>query len=351
MGHAFRACAQCGFAHGVLAICGLFGAAVSTTWLVLNGDADGICAAHQLRLAGLDAGQVVTGVKRDIALLERVDAQAGDHVVVADISLDANRAALARALTAGARVTWYDHHHAGEVPATAALEAHIDTASDMCTSIIVDAQLGGRFRPWAIVAAFGDNLVEVGQALGRACGIGDTPLAALRELGELMNYNAYGENVADLHVAPAALFARLAEYGDPAEFIASGNFVPQLRAGMATDLARARGVAPLAEDTVGAIVVLPAADWARRVNGVFANQLAGEHPERAHAVLVTIDKGYLVSVRAPLARPTGADALCRRFATGGGRARAAGSNRLAHADLGRFCTLFREHFAAPRAAG
>ena len=351
MGHAFRVRAQrriapCGAVFG-----GTFGAVVNATWLVFNGDADGICAAHQLRLAGLEAGHVVTGVKRDIALLERVDAQSGDRVVAADISLDANRAALARVLAAGARVTWYDHHHAGEVPATAALEAHIDTASDTCTSLIVDAQLGGRFRPWAIVAAFGDNLVEVGQGLGRACGIGDVPLAAMRELGELMNYNAYGENVADLHVAPATLFARLAEYGDPADFIARGDFVPQLRAGMAADLARARGVAPLAADVVGAIVVLPAADWARRVNGAFANELVGEHPTRAHAVLVTMDQGYLVSVRAPLVRPTGADALCRRFATGGGRARAAGINYLSHADLGRFCVLFGEQFAVPHAAG
>ena len=324
---------------------------MSTTWLVFNGDADGICAAHQLRLAGLDAGQVVTGVKRDIVLLERVDATVGDHVVAADISLDANRGALARVLAAGARVTWYDHHHAGEVPVTAALEAHIDTASDTCTSLIVDTQLGGRFRHWAIVAAFGDNLVEVGQALGRACGIGDTPLAALRELGELMNYNAYGENVADLHVAPAALFAHLAGYDEPADFIAEGDFVPRLRTGMADDLSLARAVAPLAADLAGTIVLLPEAAWARRVNGVFANEQARSHPGRAHAVLVTVNEGYLVSVRAPLMRPAGADALCRRFATGGGRARAAGINHLPDVDLGRFCTMFREHFAASHAAG
>ena len=38
--------------------------------------------------------------------------------------------------------------------------------------------------------------------------------------------------------------------------------------------------------------------------------------------------GYAVSVRAPLARPTGADALCRQFPTGGGRTSAAGVDRL-----------------------
>ena len=36
--------------------------------------------------------------------------------------------------------------------------AHIDTDPAMCTSLIVDRHLGGKFRHWAIVAAFGDNL-------------------------------------------------------------------------------------------------------------------------------------------------------------------------------------------------
>jgi hypothetical protein len=47
-----------------------------------NGDADGLCALQQLRLAGprAAAGQetLVTGVKRDIALLDRVAASRGD---------------------------------------------------------------------------------------------------------------------------------------------------------------------------------------------------------------------------------------------------------------------------------
>ena len=46
-------------------------------FMVFNGDADGICAAHQLRLAGFAPDTVVTGVKRDIALLERVQAGLG----------------------------------------------------------------------------------------------------------------------------------------------------------------------------------------------------------------------------------------------------------------------------------
>ena len=44
---------------------------------VFNGDADGICALHQLRLAAPADSELVTGVKRDIALLERVAARLG----------------------------------------------------------------------------------------------------------------------------------------------------------------------------------------------------------------------------------------------------------------------------------
>ena len=51
--------------------------------------------------------------------------------------------------------------------------------------------------------------------------------------------------------------------------------------------------------------------------------------DRAHAILTwNVRGGYTVSVRAPRATGTGADALCRQFATGGGRAAAAGINHL-----------------------
>lgn len=38
---------------------------------VFNGDADGICALHQLRLVNPIESKLVMGVKRDIALLKK----------------------------------------------------------------------------------------------------------------------------------------------------------------------------------------------------------------------------------------------------------------------------------------
>lgn len=315
--------------------------------LVFNGDADGICAAHQLRLAGFAPDRVVTGVKRDIGLLERVQAGAGDRVCVADISLEANRAALLRLLAAGARIDWHDHHHAGEIPAHPLLAAHIDTASDTCSSLIVDKLLQGRYRAWAATAAYGDNLHGPAQAAGVAAGLTPAELSTLRELGELMNYNAYGECEDDLHCAPALLFERIAPYADPRGFLAAQPAtLDGLRACFAGDMARARALAPsvLCESLRGAACyVLPDAPWARRVNGVFANELAREHPERAHAVLVEAvkqgERGFMVSLRAPVARPEGADDVCRQFPGGGGRSRAAGINWLPQGDLRRLGEL------------
>ena len=57
---------------------------------VFNGDADGLCVLHQLRLQNPAPAKLVTGVKHDIKLLDRVEASTGDHVTVLDISLDSN---------------------------------------------------------------------------------------------------------------------------------------------------------------------------------------------------------------------------------------------------------------------
>jgi hypothetical protein len=62
-------------------------------------------------------------------------------------------------------------------------------------------------------------------------------------------------------------------------------------------------------------------------------------------VLVTKPDGYLVSVRAPVERPRGADALCAKFETGGGRSGAAGINTLPEAELQRFVAEFEKAFS------
>jgi len=311
---------------------------------IFNGDADGICALHQLRLADPRAAVLVTGTKRETRLVERVDAASGDELVVLDVSYDANRAGVQGALAAGAHVRYFDHHHAGEIATHPAFEAHIDTAPDVCTSLIVDRVLEGRHRPWAVVAAFGDNLEAA--AMRAADGLGYAPhaLAQLRMLGEALNYNAYGDTIEDLYYPPDDLYRAVSGYADPFRFLSDEPIFDVLVAGMADDLYRAEEAPGEVVSDACAAVMLPDEAWSRRVSGVLGNRLAQQHPDRAHAVLTAREGGYLVSVRAPVNRPGGADALCRQFATGGGRAGAAGINRLPDADLDRFLVAFRKQY-------
>ena len=51
-----------------------WGTVVSANFDVFNGDADGICALHQLRLTYPVSATLITGAKRDIKLLEKVEA-------------------------------------------------------------------------------------------------------------------------------------------------------------------------------------------------------------------------------------------------------------------------------------
>jgi len=306
---------------------------------VFNGDADGICALHQLRLAEPRESVLVTGAKRDIALLERVDAQSGDQVTVLDISLARNAGALKRLLARGAACRYFDHHLPGEIPEHPKLATFIDTAPAVCTSLLVDRYLNGSQRIWAVAGAFGDNLAGSARGAAVRLELNELQLAQLQALGECLNYNAYGDSVDDLHYHPAELYQTLARYSDPFQFITGEPIYEVLRAARADDLYRASEVAPALATAKSAIYVLPDAAWSRRASGTFGNELAVAHPERAHAVLVTGTDGYTVSVRSPLINARGADAVCREFG-GAGREGAAGISQLPAGDYARFVEVF-----------
>jgi hypothetical protein len=312
---------------------------------VFNGDADGLCALQQLCLDGAAPSELVTGPKRRTALLAGLTAGPGDEVTVLDVSFHANRDSVRRLLDAGARIRYFDHHHAGPLPADVRLEAHIDPAPATCTSAIVDRHLGGRQRAWAAVGAFGDNLAGTGKALAAGLNLGREAIQLLEKLGVLLNYNSYGETETDLFFAPAQLHRRLAAYADPLAFVREDAAYGRLERGYAEDMQRARDLKPVAAREHAAVYVLPAAPWARRVSGALANGLARAAPARAHAMLSPNQAGGMqVSVRAPLQRPAGAAALCLEYATGGGREAAAGINHLPLEKVGAFTERFLGHF-------
>ena len=314
-------------------------------YYVFNGDADGFCALHQLRLSDPTTASLITGVKRDIKLLDRVEANAGDRVTVLDISLDSNRKGLMRLLEAGVIVEYFDHHHAGEIPQHHNLTPHIDLSADVCTSLLVDQHLEGRFHLWAITAAFGDNLIQKGQQLANLAGLTKAETEQLACLGEYLNYNGYGDSVSDLHFHPEKLYEEIESFISPFDFIAKSDAFAKLASGFKDDMNQANSLQPLTSDDHCAAYLLPDAPWARRVSGIFANKLANENPRRAHAVITRNQAGdYTVSVRASLANPQGADVLCLQFDTGGGRKAAAGINHLPIDSLDYFVASFKQHF-------
>ncbi len=306
---------------------------------VFNGDADGLCALQQLRLAQPADAELITGCKRDIALLSRVTADRDTFVTVLDVSLDRNRAPLEALLAAGARVRYFDHHFPGAIPRSPLLEARIDTAADVCTGVIVDRWLHGRFRSWAIVAAYGDNMIATAERLADDIGLNAAERTLLRTTGEALNYNAYGDGVEDLRIHPAELFRHLARFESPLEFSKLDPLVPELAALRTADLEAAIKIAPLAADAVSTIHRLPNRQWSRRVLGAFAHHLASTDPSRAHAVLAPNRDGtFAVSVRTPAGSLVTGHAVCAPFG-GGGRRGAAGIDRLINSDA--FITAFR----------
>ena len=314
---------------------------------VFNGDADGLCALHQLRLAFPAANNLVTGVKREIGLLQRVEAGSGDEVTVLDLALSQNLEALLEMLGKGVSVRYFDHHTPGNIPEHPGLNAMIDTSPNICTSLLVNRYLSGKHLVWAVVGAFGDNLREAAYKAAEPLGLSHQQLDTLRELGECLNYNSYGEAVEDLYFHPAELYRIMHQQKNPFTFVREDGVFEILKQGYAQDMALARSVRPEHETRNCAAYILPAKPWSRRVSGAFGNALASACPDRAYAVLTQHGDGaFVVSVRAPLAANSGADTLCSRFASGGGRKIAAGINRLPENELPRFMQAFDEAFSS-----
>lgn len=316
-----------------------------THYDVFNGDADGICALQQLRLQTPKEAVRVTGLKREIDLLNRVDAQPGDEIVVLDISLDKNRAALENVLSSGAKVFYADHHFPGELPSHENLDLQIDPAADTCTSLIVNQYLNSQHARWAVVGAFGDNFDSTAEALGRSIGLSETELNEYQQLGICLNYNGYGFELDDLMYHPADLYGLVNPYQNPMDFIQRESGYQALLQQYQSDMALSENSKPEHSGDCAAVYLLPNKPWAKRIVGVMGNDLAKQNPNRAHALLVDMGDGhYRVSVRAPYSTKTGADTLCRQFESGGGRKAAAGINQLPESQLAMFVDKFQQSY-------
>ena len=314
---------------------------------VFNGDADGILALVQLRLAEPKESLLVTGVKRDIELLKRVDLTTASAITVLDISMEKNAAALEKVLASETDVFYVDHHRSGNIPDNDKLRAIIDTDPNTCTSLLVNDYLNGAYANWAVAAAYGDNMIISAEQLADSIGLDETKKSQLKALGIYVNYNGYGRSTDDLHFHPAELFKKLIKFSDPLDMINQrGSVFSVLEQGYNQDMQAAQQANVLADNDKIKVVQLPDDAWARRVSGVFGNELANQSPNKAHAVLTSNADGmsYTVSVRAPLSNKQGADEVCVKFPSGGGRSAAAGINELAETQIDAFIETLYNYY-------
>jgi len=311
---------------------------------IFNGDADGIIALLQLRLAFPIKSTLITGIKRDIKLVKQVNAEPRDTLTILDVSMEKNKQALLSVLNQGVSAVYIDHHRAGDIPQSEALEAHIDLDANTCTALIVDKLLAGRYHNWAITAAYGDNLVDRANQLADEAGLSEQQKQQLKELGTLINYNGYGADIEELHYHPAELFKKLKQYPCPFDVIADPNSPYHvLKKSYQQDLQQAfvnndsetadtgSQPEPDYQSSCLRLYKLKPGLASRRVSGVFGNALVYQKPDSAHAVLTQVpdSDAYVVSIRAPLNNKQGAGEVCSRFETGGGREAAGGINFLA----------------------
>jgi hypothetical protein len=318
---------------------------------VFNGDADGIIALLQLRLAEPKDSTLITGVKRDISLLKQVDVSQATAVTVLDISLEKNNQALQALLNNHVAVFYVDHHRTGDIPTSDKLKTLLNTDANTCTSLLVNELLKGQYNTWAIAAAFGDNMYASASDLAHKAGLSKVQKNQLKELGTYINYNGYGQELSDLHFHPARLYQSLLKYPDPFVLINEENSIfSQLKTAYLTDMAKASTADVLSDNEIVKTIVLEDAAWSRRVSGVFGNDLANQSPDKAHVVItlnslemapekandLQNEQSYTVSLRAPLNNKQGAGDICAHFPTGGGRAAAAGVNVLPKSRLDEF---------------
>ncbi|WP_135455695.1 DHH family phosphoesterase [Vibrio echinoideorum] len=315
---------------------------------VFNGDADGIIALLQLRFAGPKESTLITGVKRDIKLLKQVDIDNARSVTALDISMEKNLPELEALLQNNVKVFYCDHHRSGDIPSSDNLDALINLDAEVCTSLLINDRLGGQYAKWAVAAAFGDNLFASANKLAQDISLTESETEFLKELGTLINYNGYGAALNDLHIEPLDLYQQLTAYVDPLSLLDDESSpYHTLKKGYELDRNQVLSTTPTYSDTQCKVFELPCEAWARRISGVFGNELANQSPDLAHAVLTlnASEQDYTVSVRAPLNNRVGADDICSSFPTGGGRRAAAGINALTLDDKHKFINTLSAYYA------
>jgi len=306
-----------------------------------NGDADGIISLHQYRMHYPKDSQLFTGVKRDVKLLRHCTDIKDSTFTVFDISLLSNTDYIKPILDGGNYVKWFDHHEPGETDLGDNFSIKVDADPNCCTNILVDEYLNGLYRPWTICGIYGDNLHEQADKFNPC--FNKASMAKLKEVGETLNYNGYGNEELDLTVHPKDVYLDLKDYESPFEYRKKSETYNKIYKQMKSDEAELSSSEILHESETGKVILLPNTRASIRYSGIYSNQQTTDSPDKAFAILTSVDGGnYRISIRSPKTNPYGASKLALQFPAGGGREKAAGVNELPKPELNNFIEKFEE---------
>lgn len=306
-----------------------------------NGDADGIISLHQYRMHYPKNSNLYTGVKRDVELLRHCTHLENSKLTVFDISLLSNKDHVDTILSKGNTIRWFDHHEPGEINLSKNFEIFVDADPNCCTNILVDKYVDGLYRPWTICGAYGDNLHEQADKLNP--NFSKENMLKLKEVGETLNYNGYGNTESDLTVHPKDVYLDIKNYESPFQYRTKSEVYNKIFTQMTSDENELSSSEILHDSETGKVILLPNTKASIRFSGIYSNKQTTDNPDKAFAIFTEINEdNYRVSIRSPKNNPYGASTLALCFPTGGGREKAAGINELPKVELKKFVEKFEE---------
>ena len=306
-----------------------------------NGDADGIISLHQYRMHHPQNSEVFTGVKRDVKLLRHCVDIHSSKFTVFDISLLSNKDYVDKILSNGNTIRWFDHHEPGDIELGENFEIFVNADPNCCTNILVDKFLEGLYRPWTICGAYGDNLHEQAEKLNP--NFSSENMRKLKEIGETLNYNGYGNKESDLTVHPKDVYLDIKNYESPFQYRKKSEVYNKIFTQMKSDESELSSSEIIHDSDIGKVILLPNSTASIRYSGIYSNQQTTNSPNKAFAILTLVgDDNYRISIRSPKNNPYGASKLALQFPTGGGREKAAGINELPINQLKNFIEKFEK---------
>jgi len=306
-----------------------------------NGDADGIISLHQYRMHYPKDSILYTGVKRDVELLRHCTKIENSKFTIFDISLLSNKVHVDIILSNGNTIRWFDHHEPGNKELGENFEIFVNADPNCCTNILVDKYVDGLYRPWTICGAYGDNLHEQADKLNP--NFSKDSMLKLKEVGETLNYNGYGNTESDLTIHPKDVYLDIKNYESPFEYRTKSEVYNKIFTQMKSDESELSSSEILHESETGKVILLPNTKASIRFSGIYSNKQTTDNSDKAFAILTEINEdNYRVSIRSPKNNPYGASTLALSFPTGGGREKAAGINELPKVELKKFVEKFEE---------